>query len=302
MIRIIDGLGRPSNAPGFDISTATAFLGQGADSYKVKAYDLGNGQLEATASRCIEWVECDWSPGTIRDHLDMIAQHREDNAEEVSLLHAERAAQRARKRVRQLCKVMGTNSMITLTYRALMTDLGLCKRHLNEFNRRLKRFLPGFQCVAGFEKQKRGAWHVHLATAGIPHFFMEKNSLGVPCKVKSYDLLRRIWLSVVGDLGGAANLSRAKGKGSTCARIAAYIAKYITKEYAEGDKWSNRWAKFGKCEVPLPVDLGVFGNLLDALQAVYSVLMPGQVVGQSFLPRFQDFYFLSAENGLLSSP
>jgi len=280
VIRIIDGV---------------PFQGKASPRYKVKAYDLGNGQVEATASRCIDWEELGWSPSVIRDHEEMMAKYREENAEEIAQRHAARAAQTARKRVRHLCKAMGTDSLITLTYRALMTDLGLCKRHLKEFNRRLKRHLPGFQFVAGFERQKRGAWHVHLATSGIPHFFMEKNSLGVPCKVKSYDLLRRIWLSVVGDLGGAANLSRAKGKRSTCAKIAAYIAKYITKEFAEGEKWSNRWAKFGKCEVPLPVDLGVFGNLLDALQAVYSVLMPGQVVGQSFLPRFQDFYFLSAE-------
>lgn len=296
MIRIIDGLGRSSNDPGFDISTAVAFLGQGSDSYKVKAYDLGNGQMEATASRCIDWVECDWSQGTIRDHLEMIARHREENSDEILQRHAEISARRARKRVRHLCKAMGTDSMITLTYRALMADLALCKRHLNEFNRRLKRHLPGFQCVAGYEKQKRGAWHVHLATAGIPHFFMVRNKLGVPCKVKSYDLLRSIWLGVVGGLGGAANLVRDKRQGSTCARIAAYLAKYITKEYSEGDKWSNRWSKFGACEVPLPVDLGVFGNLREAVEAVFSLLMPGHAVEQSYLPRFQDFFFLAAES------
>lgn len=295
MIRIIDGLGRPSNAPGFDISTATAFLGQGGDSYRVKAYDLGNGQLEASASRSIVWTECDWAPGTIRDHLEMMANYREENSDELALRHAERAAKRARTRVRHICKAMGTDSLVTLTYRALVTDLDLCKRHLKEFNRRLKRWLPSLRMVAGFEKQKRGAWHVHLATVGIPHFFMEKNTLGVPCRVKSYDLLRRVWLSVVGDLGGAANLARAKSKRSTCAKVAAYISKYITKEYESGEKWSNRWTKFGECEFPPPVDLGLVPDLLSALELIGSLVLDGQKVGQLYLPRWHDFVFLSVE-------
>lgn len=295
MIRIIDGLGRPSNAPQFDISTATAFLSRGTDTYRVKAYDLGNGQLEASASRRLEWVECEWSPGSIRDHLDMIAKYREEHADELAQRHAEQSAKRARKRVRHLCKAMGVNSMITLTYRALMTDLARCKRHLNEFNRRLKRWLPDFQCVAGYEKQKRGAWHVHLATSGIPLYFMEKNALGVPCRVKSYDLLRRIWLSVVGDLGGAANLSRSGSKRSTCAQIAAYISKYITKEFSEGDKWSNRWSKFGACEVPQAVDLGIVHSLREALGVISDLVLDGQAMHQLYLPRFHDFVFLAAE-------
>lgn len=295
MIRIIDGLGRPSNAPGFDISTATAFIGRGTDRYKVKAYDLGNGQLEASASRCVDWVEADWSPQVIRDHLDMIAKHREDHAEEHSQRVAEISARRAKKRVRHLCKAMGTDSMVTLTYRALMTDLALCKAHVKEFNRRLKRWLPDFQCVAGFERQKRGAWHVHLATARIPHHFMEKNALGVPCRVKSYDLLRRIWHSVVGDLGGNADLAKRKAKGSRCAQIAAYIAKYITKEFTEGEKWSNRWTHYGSAIVPEPVDMGVFESLQDALEAAFSVVMESQTVERCYLPHFQDYFFVSAE-------
>lgn len=281
MIRIIDGV---------------PFEGKSADWYRVKAYDLGNGQLEAVASRGLEWTELEWAPQVMEDFLEARARHLAETAIERARLHAERSAQRAKKRVRLLCKAMGTDSLLTLTYRALMTDLGRCKAHVKEFNRRLKRHLPGFQFVAGFERQKRGAWHVHIATSGIPQFFWEKNAAGVPCKVKSYDLLRRIWRSVVGELGGNADLSRRKARGSSVAKIAAYISKYITKEFAEGDKWANRWAKYGACEVPEPVDLGVFGNLRAALEAVFSVVMPGQKVDRAFLPRFKDFFFLAAES------
>lgn len=281
MIRIIDGV---------------PFMGKGTDTYSVKAYDLGNGQMEVTASRGLVWQELDWSPQVLRDHLDMLAKYREEFADEIAARHAERAAQRAKKRVRHLCKAMGTDSLLTLTYRALVTDLGLCKAHVKEFNRRLKRHLPGFQFVAGFERQKRGAWHVHIATSGIPHHFIVKNEVGVPCRVKSYDFLRRVWRDVVGVYGGNVDLSRRKARGSSCAKIAAYISKYITKEFSDGDKWSNRWAKYGACEVPLPVDLGVFASLRDALGAVFELIMPGQSVGRCFLPRFKDFFFLAAES------
>ncbi len=295
VIRIIDGLGRSDKHPAFDLSTATAFEGKSADWYKVKAYDLGNGQIEATASRGMVWQEQDWEPSVIVDYLAAKDRHLQETEEERGQRYAEQSARRAKKRVRHLCKAMGTDSLLTLTYRALMTDLDRCKAHVKEFNRRLKRWLPGFQFVAGFEQQKRGAWHVHIATAGIPNFFMEGNRLGVPCKVKSYDLLRRIWRAVVGDLGGNVDLSRRKAKGSRCAAIAAYIAKYITKEFAEGEKWSNRYAKYGACEVPLPVDLGVFANLQEAIEAAFSVVMPEQQVNRSFLPYFKDYFFVSAE-------
>lgn len=295
MIRIIDGLGRSDKHPAFDLATATAFEGKSADWYRVKAYDLGNGQVEATAARGMVWVEQEWDHSVIVDYLSAKERHLQETEEERGQRHAQQSARRAKKRVRHLCKAMGTDTLLTLTYRANMTDIARCKAHVKEFNRRLRRWLPGFQCVAGFERQKRGAWHVHMATAGIPPHFMEKNALGVPCRVKSYDLLRRIWRAVVGDLGGTANVANKFARGSRCAQIAAYIAKYITKEFTEGEKWSNRWAKYGQCEVPLPVDLGVFANLREAIEAVFSVVMPEQQVHRSFMPYFKDYFFVSAE-------
>lgn len=296
MIRIMDALGRSHKHAAFDLSTACAYLGTSTDRYRVRGLDFGNGQLEGSASRLLQWEELDWAPSMILDHLEMLAKHSVDCADEIAAKHAERSAARARKKVRHICKAMAVDSMITLTYRALVTDLALCKRHVKEFNRRLERVLPGFQFVVGYEEQKRGAWHAHLATSGIPRFFMVKNALGVPCKVKSYDLLRSVWLSVVGVLGGAANLSRSRSQGATCAQIAGYIAKYITKAYATGAKFSNRWGQYGDCEVPLPVELGVFEGMLSAVRAVFDLVLSGQVVGRVFLPHFQDFFFLASES------
>ena len=73
------------------------------------------------------------------------------------------------------------------------------------------------------------------------------------------------------------------------------VRHHFIKEFAEGEKWSNRYAKYGACEVPLPVDLGVFANLQEAIQVAFSVVMPEQQVNRSFLPYFKDYFFVAAE-------
>jgi len=102
VIRIIDGLGRSDKHPGFDLSTASAFEGKGADWYRVKAYDLGNGQMEATASRGMVWEEQQWDLSVIQDYLVAKERHLLETEEERALRHAAKAAQGARKRVRHL--------------------------------------------------------------------------------------------------------------------------------------------------------------------------------------------------------
>ncbi len=185
MIRIIDGV---------------AYEGKGANFFNVKAHELGNGHLEVTASRGLQWQELDWSPSVVRDHLEMLEKHREEHADELREKHAESAAKRAKKRVRQLCKVMGADTMLTLTYRANMTDLDLCKQHLKAFNRRMLQILPHFRFVAAFEQQDRGAWHVHMACERVPQLVPLRGAKplhGVlQPKVKSYMAIRAIWRSV----------------------------------------------------------------------------------------------------------
>lgn len=283
MLRIVDGI---------------PFIGHSTDRFRVKAVDLGNGHVEVVCPRIIEWVEADWAPGVMEDHLEVVRKYREEHPEEVELRNRERAGRRARTRVRRLCKAMGADTLLTLTYRALEADLGRVKADLKEFNRRMCRVLPGFRFVACFELQKRGAWHMHLATAGLPVWFDRVNETGQRYRVKSFDVFRAVWRSVVADRGGNVDVARRKKNSQRgAAKIAAYIAKYIGKAFAEEgmDKGVNRWAKYGSVEVPQLVELGIADSLREAMGMAFQMLDKVHVVATMALDRWQDWFFLAAE-------
>lgn len=277
MIRIIDGV---------------AYEGKPGDSFRLKAHDLGNGHIEVTGSKVIVWEELDWSPIAIENYLEAVQRCREEDVEERAQKHAEQAAKRARKRVRQLCKSMGANTLLTLTYQANEQDLDRVKRDLKEFNRRMLRVLPGFRFVAGFERQERGAYHVHMACERIP--LELKASNGVNVKGKSFNVIRAIWRGVTKDRAG--NIDVSKGaKHRSAARIASYIAKYITKAFTDGEQWSNRWTKYGNFEVPPVLDLGLVRNALEVIRSAFDLLDGAHSVDTMRYSRWGDWFYLSAE-------
>lgn len=282
MIRIIDGV---------------AYMRKTADTFTVRARELGNGHFEATAVRDGTWEELEWTRQQIADHLEMVekAMADEDWSKERKAKLLKIAANRAKTRVRHLCKAMGADTLLTLTYRACETDLARVKRDLKEFNRRMLRELPGFRFVGAFEKQARGAYHVHMATAGIPKYFVRKAANGAPSRVKSYDLLRAVWRSVTKDRQGNIDVARRKRHSmSTPARIASYISKYISKEFAAGEPYTNRYTKYGDFEVPQVINLGTVGSALEAVEVVYSLLGSRVVFNQGY-SRFGDWFFLHGE-------
>jgi hypothetical protein len=281
MIRIIDGVAYESNP---------------ADWYRLRAIEFGNGHFETTAVRGLDWVEQEWSQIAIENYL--LAKDRDDleRQAEKAEQSARAAARRAQKRVRLGCKAMGVTTLCTLTYRALEVDLSQVKRDLKEFNRRVLQVWPGFRFVATFEKQKRGAWHMHLACPSIPQMMCPR---GHAVKVRSYVLLRAIWMRVVKDRGGNFDASRRKAtsrKGP--AQIAAYVSKYMLKDYAQGQKWSNRYSIYGPCDIPLVIDLGVVPDLNQALDALYAIGLGFGVIRTARLTRWQDAFYLDVEPNL----
>jgi hypothetical protein len=281
MLKIVDGI---------------PYIGEATKSYRVRAVDLGHGHVEVSCSRVIAWHEADWSAGVMEDHLAVVAKFKDEHPEEIEARNRERAARRARTRVRRLCKAMGADTLLTLTYRALQADLGAAKAHLKEFNRRMLRIHPGFRFVACFEQQKRGAWHMHLATAGIPREFKVVTPSG-PYRVKSFNAIRAVWRSVTGALEGNIDLARRKKNSQRgAAKIAAYIAKYIGKAFSEGmTSGVNRWAKYGDCSVPALVELDTAASIMQALGMAYEMLDQAHVVASSALCRFHDWFFLAGE-------
>ena len=259
----------------------------------VRAWESGNGHMEVTATRGMIWEEKPVTPYALELYREAHRLHAEnpDVLAEKAELHARQAARRAQKKVRQCAKAMGANTLCTLTYRANETDLAQVKKDLKEFNRRVLRVWPEFRFVAAFETQDRGAWHVHLGCPAIPRELPWAKGV----KVKSWSVLRAIWRSVTKDRGGNFDASRKKKsarKGP--AQIAAYISKYMLKDFAEGEKWSNRWTRFGPVELPKVVDLGTVATLAEALEICYSLTGTAEVRSAK-LDKWGNWFYLDVE-------
>ena len=231
MLRLIDGV---------------LYEGKPADEFELAIHRLGNGHAEASVRRMVWWSELrEASP----DELEVWRRDREESADDRREANRERAARRATTRVRRLVKVAGMDALLTLTYRVLQADLALCKRHLKEFVRRMRRLIPGWQYVAAFELQERGAWHVHLAIHKLPLALPASNGV----KVKSYNIVRAVWRSVVGQDNGNIDESRRKSfTRRSSGKLASYISKYMLKAFKDGDDWSNRYSSGGLGALPAP--------------------------------------------------
>lgn len=277
-IRIIDGV---------------AYERQRGNYYRVKVTQTQSGHFEAVASQGWEWRELDMTPEAIalyREHVTELMLDPQYVAERAQI-NAERAAQRARGRVRLLCKSMGADTLMTLTYRANVTDLALCKAHLKEFVRRVKRVWPGFRAVCAFERQKRGAWHVHLATERVMPVAAYQGVI-----MRSYDLLRAIWRSVTKQHGGNVDVqARKRHSKRSPARIAAYLAKYLGKAFEDGPAHSQRWTKFGVIDDPQPIQLGHITDLREAIVLLYDLLPSGHSIVTTYLSRWGDLFYFVGE-------
>jgi hypothetical protein len=201
---------------------------------RVTARQLGEHR-EVSVSAPIEMVELDAPEPILQYWRERLARPR-TNAEQRDA--DERNRERVRRRrvteIRRRVKVHGSDLLLTVTYKANVQDLGVAWKHWKEFVRRVRRVLPGFSYVVAWEQQKRGAWHAHAAVRRISQYLMVG---GV--RVKSFNVLRAVWRSVVGDLGG--NTDLAKGKRSR-AKIASYMAKYLGKSMASAGDGVNLWA------------------------------------------------------------
>ncbi|GAB3188336.1 rolling circle replication-associated protein [Hydrogenophaga aquatica] len=256
--------------------------------------DLGNGHHEYRIQELVTW-----------EHVDVLSdeayaaylEQREATAEERRQANLERAAKRAKTRVRHLCKASGVDTLLTLTYRANMVDRELLKRHVKEFNRRMKRLIPGFFYVAAYEQQERGAWHVHMAVHRLPRELQARPGV----KVKSFNVVRAVWRAVVGELGGNIDVSAHKRNSKRApSKVAAYLSKYMVKAFADGDAWSNRFSSSKGVTVPKPERMRFVGySLCEVLELVFNDL-PHYVSDQLTwgMGRFKDCVWLMIDRNI----
>lgn len=231
MLRLIDGV---------------LYEGKHADEHELVIHRLGNGHAEASVRRTVHWRELKVASP---DELELWRQHREETADERDEANRKRAARRGTTNVRRLVKVSGMDALLTLTYRELQTDLALCKKHLKEFVRRMNRLIPDWPYVAAFERQERGAWHVHLAIHRLPMTLTNGKGIGG----RSYNVVRAVWRSVVGlDNGNVDQSLRKRSSRFSSARVAAYISKYMLKAFQDGVRGSNRYSYGNLDALPPP--------------------------------------------------
>lgn len=131
--------------------------------------------------------------------------------------HKDRAARRARSRLRQLILSAGCDHLLTLTYRQNVTDYAQSSDDLSRFIRKVRRRFPDWVFVAVPEKQKRGAWHWHLAVIGR----------------QDVTFLREAWRSVIGEGNIDVKPPTKKGRKHRRMGIVAYLSKYLTKTFSE---------------------------------------------------------------------
>ncbi len=135
----------------------------------------------------------------------------------------DRAARRAKSRLRQLVLSANLNHLLTLTYRENITDFNRASDDLNRFVRKMKFNLPCWLYVAVAEQQERGAWHWHLAVQGR----------------QDVELIRTLWREIVGE--GNIDVSAPKGtRKDQRLYLVQYLGKYLVKAFATGDRKLNK--------------------------------------------------------------
>jgi hypothetical protein len=277
--------------------------------YSVAVHDLGHGQREATVHQCWHMVESEWDALTQRNYIAAVREKTPSKAEiaERAALALEKSKRRLKTRARRLCKAICADTLLTLTYRENQSDLVEAKRHLDLFNKRMRatvghwesrpreigpdrRWVTDWKYVAFPERQKRGAWHWHL---GIPGLAPVMQSRGV--KVKSWALVRAVWRSVVGAVGGNVDFSGRRKSLRSSTKLAAYIAKYGSKACGGVDDGLRRF-QASQVDIPPPSRIELHNaRLAELVELVYAFAADGDCeVHTSFVGPFGDSFYLAS--------
>lgn len=247
------------------------------DAWQVHTW-RANGVLERSARRIVQWKEIfEFTPehwARVKEQAAREAEAMSDKErQEKRLQNLRRAARRAKTACRRAIISEGFNELLTLTYRENQEDRALCKLHFKEWVRRMKKSLKGFRYCASFERQQRGAMHVHIATHKLPQHADYK---GV--KVKAWEVGTRIWRDIVGANNGLCYVGGTTRHGGrrrnlSLAKMAGYVSKYILKDFEDHPEESNRYSRSNGVQVPKPEKLDLYGlSDLDAIELCFERL------------------------------
>lgn len=248
-----------------------------------------------------DWDDPDLKADPPIDQADTLEE--QDRLERQRLLGLERSAARAKRTCRHRIKSAGFASLLTCTYRENMTDFDRARKDWAAMLRKLRKVLPGFRAVFAFEQQDRGAWHVHAAIDKLPTY------IDVPGagRVRSWDYLRRAWRAIVGADNGNIDVDGHRktrhglpGKYRTSeslAKLAGYVSKYLTKDFANGVEGRNRWGSTQGIEVAKPVVFDMPEMPLAQLVGVAFEVPDGHRIVRHRIGQFGKFWVLYTEPG-----
>ena len=265
------------------------------DAWDISIFEV-NGHREVSARNVIEWTETidmgfDYkldAPDPVRDAAWL------EERKERSL---KKAAQRAQTQCRRLIKASNFREMLTITYRENQENRELCKEHFAKWVRAMVYVLPKFNYVASFEKQDRGAMHVHCCTNKLPKWVHYKGQ-----KIEGWKLGTAVWRSIVGEDNGlvfVGGKSRWGGvtrrKNLSLAKMASYVSKYIMKDYADCPAGSQRYTRSHNIDLPKPEHIRITGcTLAQAIEIMFEC-KEGDIVVSHRVGRWGDSYWLCTE-------
>lgn len=288
-----------------------------SDQWEVRTWEV-NGVMERSVRQVVHWEEVadhgfHFKPAieTLEDRLAALlvclAKNPtnlvkkmilvvEGEIEANRLRDLKRAASRAKQQCRRAIITERFDEMLTLTYRENQGDRSLCKKHFKEWVRRMTRSLPGFRYCASFEKQERGAMHVHCATHRLPQHAVFR---GV--KVKAWELGTKIWRSIVGEnngmcfVGAKTRFGTSRRSKLTLAKMASYVSKYIMKDYEKSPAGSNRYSRSVGSVIEKPTVIRITDcSLLDIIQLTFE-LGEGDILISHRLGCFKDSLWFCKE-------
>lgn len=271
-----------------------------AKRYRFKVVGWANGHREVTVAERNPNLDRTLERAIERDVA--VLTPRGDGDRESSI---ERAARRAKQKVRYLAKSMGVNALWTLTYRDNVQDRELVLKHLDAFRRRVVALFGEWAYIAVIERQKRGAFHIHLATHALPSRIVKPGYR----PVKSWDVMRAIWRHVAGEHGG--NFDEAKrqrwgvrkdrpkpimGAGA----IASYIAGYVAKDMLESELNRKRYsASKGTAPPAICVEERDASTMHQLIEMAYEFI--GERITRSWFDRARGVFFLESDDSRRSA-
>lgn len=283
MKKIIQGFGEPIQLEG----------SYSAENWVVRVFEV-NGHREISARNTIEWEEVPYAP-VLDLFPDQPSQQQLQDIEDRRLNALKKSAKRAQTMCRRVIKAEGFNELLTLTYRENQADRDLCKRHFSIWSKRMKRALGNFRYCASFEVQDRGAMHVHIATHKLPQHAHFKGVL-----IKAWQLGTKIWRSIVGDNNGLCFVGGKTKNGGhrrnmSLGKMAAYVSKYIMKDYEDAPEESNRYSRSNGTNVPKPKTMHFTGMSLAEIVALCFQCDDGDVIVSHNVSQANGSYWLCTE-------